>query len=102
MQETFSPPAIFPRVKMLFLSSLELLGLLGIEPDFRLDISKHFFSEIAVRQWHSCPGRWWRHCPWRCSINVSMWLVGSLGGRRMVGLDDHRVLFQHQSFYEEH
>ena len=25
---------------------------------FRLDISKHFFSEIAVRQWHSCPGRW--------------------------------------------
>ena len=25
---------------------------------FRLGIRKHFFSEIAVRQWHSCPGRW--------------------------------------------
>ena len=19
-----------------------------------------------------CPGRWWRHCPWRCSRNISM------------------------------
>ena len=33
---------------------------------FRLGIRKHFFSERVAMQWHSCPGRWWGHCPWRC------------------------------------
>ena len=28
-------------------------------------IRKHLFSERVVRQWHSCPGRWWSHHPWR-------------------------------------
>ena len=33
---------------------------------FTFDIRKYFFSEGAVRQWHSCPGRWCSHLPWRC------------------------------------
>ena len=40
-----------------------------------------------------CPGRWWSHCPWRCSRNVLM-SVGSIDDRWRVGLDDLRGLFQ--------
>ena len=43
-------------------------------------------------KWHSCPGRWWNHCPWRCSRNIEMWhwgawLVGYIDGRQTAGLD---------------
>jgi len=24
-----------------------------------------------------CPGRWWGHCPWRCSRTVEMWHWGT-------------------------
>ena len=39
-----------------------------------------------------CPGRWWSHCPWRCSRSVEMWHwrtwpVGNIGGRWTVRLD---------------
>ena len=52
---------------------------------FGLDIRKHIFSERVVRHGHSCPGRWWGHCPWRRSRTVEMWhwgmwAVGSVGG----------------------
>ena len=45
------------------------------------------------------PGKWWSHCPQRCSGNIEMWywktwFSGSVGGRWMVGLDDCRDLFQ--------
>ena len=42
---------------------------------------KHFFSEWVVRQWHSCPGRWWSHCSWRYSRTMCMWhwKMGSVG-----------------------
>ena len=33
-------------------------GLKLHQGKFRLAIRKHFFSERAVMQWHSCPGRW--------------------------------------------
>ena len=42
-----------------------------------LDIRKHFFSESVVMQWHSCPRRWWSHCPWRYSRTVEMWHWGT-------------------------
>lgn len=34
---------------------------------FRLDIWKNFFPERAVRYWLGFSGRWWSHCPERCS-----------------------------------
>ena len=40
-------------------------GLQLCQGRFRLDIRKE--------QWHSCPGRWCSHCPWRCSRTVWMW-----------------------------
>ena len=51
---------------------------------FRSDIRKNLFSQRAVRQWHSCPGRWRSYCPWRCSRTVwmwhwGMWSVGMVG-----------------------
>jgi len=41
-------------------------------------------SHRVVLQWHSCPGRWCSHCPWRCSRTVwmwhwGMWSVGMVG-----------------------
>ena len=48
-------------------------GLKLCQERFRLDISENLFSNRAVLQWHSCPGRWWGHCPWRCSRAVEMW-----------------------------
>lgn len=39
---------------------------------FRLDIRKEW--------WHigtSCPGKWWSHCPWKCSINMKLWHWGT-------------------------
>jgi len=38
----------------------------------RLDIRKNFFSERVVVHWHSCPGRWWSHHPWRCSRTMEI------------------------------
>jgi len=45
---------------------------LGTQPSFRLDIGKNL-AERMVLQWHSCPGRWWGHRPWRCSRALGMW-----------------------------
>ena len=39
---------------------------------FRWDIRKKFFSKRAVIG-TGCRGRWWSHCPWRCSRAVGMW-----------------------------
>jgi len=52
-----------------------------------------------------CPGRWWSHCPWRCSRNVEMWhwgtwFSGHNGGGLMVELEDISGLFQPSWFYE--
>ena len=52
-----------------------------------------------------CPGRWWTHHHWRCSRNIEMWhwgpwLVGNIGSRWTVGLDDLRGLFQPWLFYD--
>ncbi len=33
---------------------------------FSLDIRKKFFTQRAVRPWHSCPERLWMPHPWRC------------------------------------
>ena len=75
-------------------SSLSCSGnvLMLQQKRFRLAIRKYLFSEKVVLQWHSCPGRWCSHHPWRCSITVEMWhwgtwsvgMVGWVG----VGLDD--------------
>ena len=40
---------------------------------FKLDIKNSLFSQRAVMQWHSCPGRWGSHRPWRCPRAVGMW-----------------------------
>ena len=53
-------------------------------PHLRLDVKNNFCSKRAVLQWHSCPGRWWGHCHWRCSRAVGtwhwgMWAVGMVG-----------------------
>ena len=66
------------------------------------DIRNNFFSERTVRQWHSCPGRWGSHHPWRYPRAVGMWhwgmwAVGTVG----VGWDwawGVRGLLQHQWF----
>jgi len=52
-----------------------------------------------------CPGEWWSHHPWGCSRTMEMWywvtwLVGSISGRWMVGLDDLWDLFQPLRFYD--
>jgi len=44
---------------------------------FRLAIRKRFLSDRVVMQWHSCPGRWRSHRPWRCSGNVEMLFSGA-------------------------
>jgi len=35
----------------------------------------------SLKEWWcigmGCPGRWWSHCPWRCSRNVWMWHWGT-------------------------
>ena len=51
-------------------------GIKLLQGRFRLDIKKNF-SEGEVLQWHSCPGRWWSHCPWRCSRTVQVWHRGT-------------------------
>lgn len=55
---------------------------------------------LSLKEWSgagtACPGRWWNHRPWQCSGSAwtkcyDIWfssLVGSIGDRRMVGLDD--------------
>ena len=48
-------------------------GLTLCQERVGLDVRKHFFSKRAVLQWHSCPGRWWGHHPWRCSRTMGMW-----------------------------
>jgi len=35
----------------------------GAKVIFMLDTRKIFFSRRVVRQWHSCPGRWWVTIP---------------------------------------
>ena len=52
-----------------------------------------------------CPGRWWSHCPWRCSRTVEVWywrtcFSGNTYGKWNVGLRDLRGLFQPQWFYD--
>lgn len=39
----------------------------------KLGMKRNFFSERVVIHSHSCPGRWWKHHPWRCSKTVEMW-----------------------------
>jgi len=43
-------------------------GLKLLQGRFRLDIRIKFFPERAT----GCPGRWWSHCPSRCSRNMEM------------------------------
>ena len=63
---------------------------------FGLDIRKHFFSERAVLQWHSCPcsGGGSPSLGVLCVWHRGTWAVGSIGGRWTVGLVDLRGLFQ--------
>jgi len=46
-----------------------------------LSFSKNILLKTVVRQWHSCPGRWCSHRPWRCSRAVEMqhWGMWSVG-----------------------
>jgi len=51
-----------------------------------------------------CPGRWWSHCPWRYSemfrCTEGHGLVGNVGDRWTVGMDDLGGLFQPWWFYD--
>jgi len=55
------------------LSAITAIGSMAAYLDRRLGMGKNFFSERAVRQWHSCPGRWCSHRLWRGSRTVWMW-----------------------------
>ena len=52
---------------------------------FGLDIWKHFFSERAVLQWHSCPCSGGGHHPWGCCVygteGRGQWAVLVAGGQ---------------------
>ena len=79
-------------------------GLKLCQGKFRLDIRENCFSKRVVRQWHSCPGRWCSHHPWRCSRTVwmwhwGMWSVGMVGWVG-VGLGDLRGHFYPEWFYD--
>jgi len=41
-----------------------------------LDVRRYFLGRV-VMHWHSCPGRWWGHHPWRCSRTMEMWQGGT-------------------------
>lgn len=46
----------------------------------RRSVRGWFFSQRAVRWWHSCPGRWGSHHPWRCPGGLwGLWVVGTMG-----------------------
>jgi len=38
------------------------------ERRFRLNVRKKFFTQRAVRPWHSCPEKLWMPHPWRHSV----------------------------------
>jgi len=52
----------------------------GLEHQGRLGlyIRKYFSGRLAT-QWHSCPGRWWGHHPWRCGGVPEPWGCGTEG-----------------------
>jgi len=60
---------------------LEGIGAEAMAKSFRLDIRENLFSGRAVMHWHSCPGRWRSHHPWRCSV----WRCGTEGGGQWYG-----------------
>ena len=63
-------------------------GLILYQEKVSLGIKENVFSERAVLQWHSCPGKWWGHHPWRCSGIVEMWHWGmwAVGTVRWAGV----------------
>jgi len=79
-------------------------GLKLCQGRLRFCIRNSFYSKRAVMQWHSCPGRWWGHRPWRCPRAMEMWYWGmwSVGmvGWVGVGLGELGGLFQPSWFYD--
>jgi len=61
--------------KSTFLSVLSKQFLLPcISTHAHTHIKLHvFFHTCGLTHFYEFPGRWWSHCPWRCSRNMETW-----------------------------